>query len=118
MINEINYFGAMECFTTRVGEQSLRFFAGGGGSPLLLLPASPGAAEIVLPLAAALTDHFRCLAPDLPGTGHSHPLAVYPETMTDYAGFYRDFLDTVGLDRVLVYGTATGAQIAVRLALA
>lgn len=91
--------------------------AGASGPPVLLLHAGPGSAKQLEPLVADLAGRFRVLAPDMPGNGDSDPLPIAAPGIADYAAASIPLLDMLGLDRVHVYGTHTGASIAAELAI-
>jgi pimeloyl-ACP methyl ester carboxylesterase len=90
---------------------------GGGGVPLLMLHASPGAGKQLVPLAEALSSGRRVLTPDRPGSGDSPALASHEPTITDYAYDAAAFLDALGVAQTDLYGAHTGACIAVELAI-
>lgn len=89
----------------------------GTGSPLVLLHASPGSSRQLMPLIEDMADGRHVFAPDTPGNGDSPPLPVSGPEAADLAGAMLDFLDRVGLERVSLYGSHTGAAIAAELAL-
>lgn len=89
----------------------------GTGTPILLLHASPGSSRQLEPLIAALAERYDVIAPDTPGNGDSTPLPIAVPTIADYAARLPALLDALGLDRVAVYGSHTGAAIAVELAI-
>ena len=92
----------------------------GAGSPLVLLHASPMSSALMVPLIERLSDMADVIAPDTPGYGQSDPLP--PEQLeadadlTPYVNWLAEFIDSQGLDAVGLYGTATGAQIAIEFA--
>jgi pimeloyl-ACP methyl ester carboxylesterase len=92
-------------------------YAGVGGPAVLLLHAGPGSAKQLEPLIADLAPNFRVIAPDMPGNGDSDPLLIAAPAIADYAAALPPLLDMLGLDRVHVYGTHTGASIAAELAI-
>ncbi|MEY3486584.1 MAG: hypothetical protein RL075_589 [Pseudomonadota bacterium] len=85
--------------------------------PLLIMlhqsPLSSRNYETVLPLLAS---HCRPVALDTPGYGGS---SAVPEhwTVGDYSQVVWDIADTLGADRVFVFGRATGAVFALEAAL-
>jgi pimeloyl-ACP methyl ester carboxylesterase len=85
--------------------------------PLLMLHASPGSSKQLETKIAAMAVHRRVVAPDTPGNGDSTPLTVAIPKIGDYAAALVEFLDVVGLERCDVYGSHTGADIAVELCL-
>ncbi len=91
--------------------------AGGAGKrPLLLLHASPGSAAQMEPMIADFAATRLVVSPDTPGNGDSVPLGGEP-AIVDYARAQLQLLDALGLHEVDVYGTHTGAAIAVEMAL-
>ena len=64
----------------------------------------------------ALSRHFRCIAIDLPGNGHSGT-GDYPYTMDFFAHCLIDFIGRLGLERVTLVGHSMGGQIALTAAL-
>ncbi|MGA1797240.1 alpha/beta hydrolase [Sphingomonas sp. 4RDLI-65] len=89
----------------------------GTASPIFLLHASPGSSRQLVPLIAGLAERYDVVAPDTPGNGDSTPLPIAAPTIADYAARLPALLDALGLDRVAVYGSHTGAAIAVELAI-
>lgn len=89
----------------------------GAGAPVLLLHASPlNAGFLALQIETLASAGFRAIGLDTPGYGASAPL---PETVTTLEGFADALLasaDALGLDRFGLYGTATGAQLALAMA--
>ena len=95
--------------------------AGAGAGPVLvLLHPSPRSSAMYEPWMQVLAPHFRVLAIDTPGYGGSEPLPLplvtAPSTLRDYIGPLRDLLQTIAGPRYMLYGSATGAQIAIAYA--
>jgi len=92
----------------------------GEGSPMVLLHASPMSSQWMEPFFNTLHDVADVIAPDTPGYGNSDPLpAALLETTTDlspYVEWLHEFIEKMGLDKIGLYGTATGAQIAIEYA--
>ena len=88
----------------------------GDGPPVVLLHASPRSAVAVLPLGEALAGRFTVFAFDTPGFGWSDPLRIARPDAADFGDALIAAFDALGLDRVPVYGTHTGAAIAVAAA--
>lgn len=65
----------------------------------------------------ALSPKARCIAVDLPGYGDSGK-GDYAYNMTFFAEALRDFLQIMGIPKVILVGHSMGGQIAVHLALA
>ena len=95
----------------RVGKQQVHLRWMGQGRPLVLLHASPSSSKMLAPLMEALADRFLVIAPDIPGCGLSQPLALDLEQMADYAHFLKSFLEELNLEKVALYGTATGCLL-------
>ncbi|MEQ8516774.1 MAG: hypothetical protein RIC38_14310, partial [Chromatocurvus sp.] len=91
---------------------------GGAGLPVLLLHASPASARTTAPLAAALAHAHPVSAPDTMGNGLSDPVPLTSPDMADYAHIMLRYMSARGIDRYVVYGSHTGAHIAVEMAIA
>lgn len=101
-------------------EGQTHYRRGGSGSPLVMLHASPMSSELMVPLIGTLLDVADVIAPDTPGYGNSDPLPVEVldehGDLTPYVNWLADFVDSLGLGNIGLYGTATGAQIAIEFA--
>ena len=87
----------------------------GEGEPLLLIPylaADHACYAFQLP---AYTEHFRCIAVDLPGSGESDKPAG-PYSTEGYADQLAGFLGAIGVERAHVAGVSPGAAVATHLA--
>jgi pimeloyl-ACP methyl ester carboxylesterase len=87
----------------------------GEGEPLLLIPylsADHACYAFQLP---AYTEHFSCIALDLPGTGESDKPAG-PYSTEAYADQVAAFLGAIGVERAHVAGVSLGAAIGMHLA--
>ncbi len=89
----------------------------GAGPPVGLLHASPRSAVALLRLGAALAGRFTVYAFDTPGFGWSAPLALPRPDATDFAAALMATCDALGIGRLALYGSHTGAAIAVAAAL-
>jgi pimeloyl-ACP methyl ester carboxylesterase len=89
----------------------------GEGPPLLMIHASPGSAKQLEAKIAALGKGRSVIAPDTPGNGDSPPLPIAAPQIADYADALVGFLDAAGLDQCDIYGTHTGANICLELAI-
>lgn len=90
--------------------------SGGSGPPVLLCHESPRSSVALEALAGHLLDRFTVLAVDTPGYGLSDPLPLARPEIPDFADGLVGLLDMLGLQRLPVYGTHTGASIALELA--
>jgi pimeloyl-ACP methyl ester carboxylesterase len=100
-----------------VGERQVHVRRAGEGAPLLMIHASPGSGKQLEAKIAALARSRSVIAPDTPGNGDSTPLPIGAPEIGDYAEALVRFLDAAGLDRLDVYGTHTGANIGLELAI-
>lgn len=88
----------------------------GSGRPLVALHHLPGSSRQISETIAALAGR-HVVAPDLAGTGDSdlHPAAT--PSIADYAGDVIALLDVLGHDTIDLYGSHTGACLAVEVAI-
>ncbi|HYX66580.1 MAG TPA: alpha/beta hydrolase [Burkholderiales bacterium] len=92
--------------------------AGSGGTPLVMLHPSPGSAKMLEPLVAALAAKRRVVAADTLGNGDSAPPRRPNPDLAYFVGGHLQALDALGLERFDLYGSHTGANIAIELAIA
>ena len=90
--------------------------SGSGGRPLLLVHQSPGSAESLEPMISYLAKDRLVLAPDTLGNGHSDKPPVDRAEIGYYARVLSAALDALGIDKVDVWGSHTGALIAMEFA--
>jgi pimeloyl-ACP methyl ester carboxylesterase len=100
-----------------VGERLVHYVARGRGPAVVLVHASPADSRTLAPLVDGLAADFCALALDTPGHGLSDPLAAAEPEIDDYATALLETLSALKLDRVHLYGTHTGAKIALSAAL-
>lgn len=101
------------------GEWQIHYRTDGQGKPLILLHPSPLSGAVLTAQIATLAPLARCIAWDTPGYGASDPLPASCDddlTLAPYVEALNDFLTALNIDDALVYGSATGAQIAVEFA--
>jgi pimeloyl-ACP methyl ester carboxylesterase len=92
----------------------------GGASeaaPLVLLHPSPKSSAMYEGWMPALAARGRVLAIDTPGYGGSDALPTPPMSMADYVAPLHALLAEVAAPRCVIYGSATGAQLAIAYAL-
>jgi 3-oxoadipate enol-lactonase len=87
----------------------------GEGEPLLLIPYTSADHACYAFQLPAYTDHFRCIALDLPGSGESD-MPPGPYSTEGYADQVAAFLGAVGVDRAHVAGVSLGAAVGLHLA--
>jgi pimeloyl-ACP methyl ester carboxylesterase len=106
---------------TEVAEGQVHYRTAGWdrpGLPLVMMHASPGSARMLEPLIGAFGTARRVVAADTLGNGDS---AVPPGAAHDIAYFadaHLRALDALGIERFDLYGSHTGANIAVEIAIA
>lgn len=88
----------------------------GAGQPLVLLHGDGESAFDWTWVAPRLASQYRVFAPNLPGYGDSDKPDVH-YTIDFYHSFLKDYLSTLGLERVLLVGNSMGGLIALSLAL-
>ncbi|MCC6007375.1 MAG: alpha/beta hydrolase [Rhodobacteraceae bacterium] len=91
----------------------------GQGTPLVLIHPSPGSSRQLEGLMGALaTRGVACLAPDTAGNGDSEPLAMPRPEIRDLADHAFAALDALIPGPFDLYGSHTGASIAMEIAIA
>lgn len=88
------------------------------GVPLVLLHASPGSSRMLEPLLAGFAPARRVLAPDTLGNGDSAPPPGEQPEIPVFADAHLRALAALDVARFDLYGTHTGAAIAIEMALA
>src|SRR3954470_19783157 len=94
---------------------SVNYDVQGEGEPLLLIPylaADHACYAFQLP---AYTEHFTCIALDLPGTGDSDK-PPGPYSTAGYADQVAAFLGAIGVERAHVAGVSLGGAVGMHLA--
>jgi len=100
-----------------VDHGQIHYRTAGEGAPLLAIHASPGSSRQMVGLIDDLSGFARVIAPDTPGNGDSDALPIDAPSIIDLARAYLGLLDALGLERVSLYGSHTGAAIAAELAI-
>lgn len=89
----------------------------GGPLPLYMMHASPASSINLVPLIGPMATSRRVIAPDTLGFGDSPPPAQHQPEIADYADSVDRVMAAMGLNTCDVYGTHTGAHIAIELAI-
>ncbi|MFP2995405.1 alpha/beta hydrolase [Spongiivirga sp. MCCC 1A20706] len=97
--------------------RKLHFYIGGSGPALVLMHPSPHTGEMLIPIAKELTSHYTVLCIDTPGYGKSDGFEIAPTSIEQYTDLLYQFFKKMGLQKPSLYGSATGAQIAIRYAI-
>jgi 3-oxoadipate enol-lactonase len=87
----------------------------GEGEPLLLIPYTSADHACYAFQLPAYTEHFSCIALDLPGSGESDAPAG-PYSTDRYADQVAAFLGAIGIERAHVAGVSLGAAVGIHLA--
>ena len=87
----------------------------GEGEPLLLIPYTSADHACWAFQLPAYTEHFSCIAIDLPGTGESDK-PPGPYSTEGYADQAAAFLDAIGIEEAHVAGMSLGAAVGMHLA--
>lgn len=99
------------------GTLDLHYRVAGSGPPLFLLHPSPLSSAFMEPLMLRLAGRATLVAPDTPGFGGSDAISAdAPPGLDPYVAAMIGLRRALGLQRVAVYGSATGAQIAIEWA--
>ena len=88
----------------------------GSGPALLMLHPSPLSSAFMVPFMRRFAHRATIIAPDTPGFGRSTGFAGDVRDLTPYVEAMRALVRAFGIERYAVYGSATGAQIAIELA--
>ena len=93
--------------------QYIHFRRAGTGPALVMLHASPMSSAALLPFIEVAAQFVTVIAPDTPGYGWSDPLVESTGNLEGYVTALNTFVERLGLDGFGLYGSATGAQIAI-----
>ena len=88
----------------------------GSGPPALFIHSSLTNSAFVIPEMAVVADRYTCFCFDTPAFGLSDPLPLTEVTMADLADATVAAMDAVGLPPCPVFGSHTGAAVALELA--
>ena len=89
----------------------------GSGKPIVLLHASPRSGKMLENLGKILSESFQVIIPDLPGYGFSEAIPRKVESLYEVVPYLNTFFQALNLEKISVYGTATGAQLGIAYAL-
>ncbi len=96
--------------------QQTHYRTSGAGSPLILLHPSPLSSAFMVPLIELFDGMVSVYSPDTPGYGASDPLPEPGEDLSCYVDWLQRFMKARSLASAGIYGSATGAQIAIQFA--
>lgn len=98
-------------------QAGIAFRVYGQGPPIILFHPSPNNASMLHPFACILAETHTVICPDTPGYGLSDQLPLDEPSMTDYVDRFNALFNEIGLTTFAIYGSATGAQLAIRYGL-
>jgi pimeloyl-ACP methyl ester carboxylesterase len=99
----------------RVNGLTVNYDVQGDGDPLLLIPYLSADHACFAFQLQAYTEHFRCIAIDLPGSGESDK-PPGPYSTESYADLVAAFLGAIGVESAHVAGVSLGAAVGMHLA--
>lgn len=99
----------------QVADRRVHYFCAGDGPPAVLIHSSPANARLLLKEIDRLSRDHTVFAFDTPGFGLSDPLPMAEMTVADLADAMAETLAAIEMPRCPVYGTHTGAAIALEL---
>jgi pimeloyl-ACP methyl ester carboxylesterase len=90
------------------------------GPVILLLHGNPSSSRMYEPLLPRLSKHYRLIAPDYPGFGHSDApdAKAFSYTFDHIAVVMQDFTEALHLKRYVLYMQDYGGPVGFRLAIA
>lgn len=100
-----------------VGDRRVHYRRSGAGPAVVLLHLSPSWARALDSYTSAFAETGTAIAFDTPGYGLSDPLDIDQPTIGDFADALRDTLDAIGISQCALFGSHTGATIAIEFAL-
>ena len=100
-----------------VGDRRVHYRRAGTGPAVVMLHLSPSWAKSLDEYTAAFAVHSTAIALDTPGYGLSDLLDIENPNIGDFADALRDTLDTLEIEQCALFGSHTGATIAVEFAL-
>jgi pimeloyl-ACP methyl ester carboxylesterase len=98
------------------GSVNTAYLSSGSGQPLILLHGGGAGAVTWYPSIAALSKHFRVIAPDIVGYGESDkPNAAYDKAY--FCQWLKDFLLALDIPKAHIVGLSQGGAIALQFVL-
>ncbi|HEX8382969.1 MAG TPA: alpha/beta fold hydrolase [Sphingomonas sp.] len=99
----------------QVGDRRVHYLRAGDGPPSVLIHSSPANARLLMKEIEYLSRDHTVFAFDTPGFGLSDPLPLATMTVADLADAMAQTLEAIAMPRCPVFGTHTGAAIALEL---
>lgn len=108
---------AIEKNYIRINTAQLCYRKLGNGPFVFLLHPSPRNGAMMEPIMHLLSSRFTVIAPDTPGYGESEQPAQQLESMEDYTYFIEVLRNHFDAEKIYLYGSASGAQLAIAYSL-
>ena len=99
----------------QVGARRVHYWRAGDGPPAVLIHSSPANARLLMKEIERVAEDFTVFAFDTPGFGLSDPLPLAEMEVADLADALAETLATLAMPRCPIFGTHTGAAIALEL---
>ena len=100
----------------QVGARRVHYLRAGDGPPVVLIHSSPANAWFLRPEIEFLAANWTVFAFDTPGFGSSEPLPLETMAVADLADSMAETLDAAAMPPCPVFGSHSGAAIALELA--
>lgn len=88
----------------------------GEGETILLIHGMAGSSDTWRHVMPRLAEHYRVIAPDLPGHGRSDKPGAGDYSLGAYANGLRDLLTALDVERATIVGQSLGGGVAMQLA--
>lgn len=102
--------------TIKINNHSVSYVEGGQGQPLVYIHGWPLSPRPTDPMLQKLAEDFHLYAPKLPGFGDSEPLDS-KHSVENLVNFLENFINTLGLGKVVLLGCSLGGMIDLAYAL-
>ena len=99
----------------QVGSRRVHYLRAGSGPPVVLVHSSPANATFLLPEIRHLAADYTVFAFDTPGFGLSEALPLETMVVADLADALHETLCAIGMPPCPIFGTHSGAAIALEL---
>ncbi len=100
-----------------INNREMHYLDQGSGFPLLLGHSFLWDSRVWAPQLELLSQHFRCIVPDLWSHGQSQPVSEGDLSIDQLADDHHQLMQQLGIDRYSVLGMSTGGLWGARLAL-
>ena len=101
-----------------IQNRELHYLDQGSGFPLLLAHSFLWDCRVWAPQLGLLSQHFRCIVPDLWSHGQSQPVSEGDLSIDHLAEVHQQLMQELGIDRYSVLGMSTGGLWGAKMAMA